>query len=74
MINLAILLMINRYFPQYDELDKDQNNQHGDFYIYPQCVELGKTRNLKTMIVTKKGISTSQGDELGRSVRVPRVP
>ena len=42
MINLAILLMINRYFSQYDELDKDQNNQHGDFNIYPQCVELGK--------------------------------
>ena len=42
MINLAILLMINRYFPQYDELDKDQNNQHGDFNIYPQCVEFGK--------------------------------
>ena len=39
---MAILLMINRYFPQYDELDKDQNNQHGDFNIYPQCVELGK--------------------------------
>ena len=39
-----------------------------------RSVELGKTRNLKTMIVTKKGISTSQGDELGRSVRVPRVP
>ena len=31
-------------------------------------------RNLKTIIVTKKGISTSQGDELGRGVRVPRVP
>ena len=42
MINLAILLMINRYFSQCDELDKDQNNQHGDFNIYPQCVELGK--------------------------------
>ena len=27
---------------QCDELDKDQNNQHGDFNIYPQCVELGK--------------------------------
>ena len=34
--------MINRYFPQYDELDKDQNNQPGDFNIYPQCVEFGK--------------------------------
>ena len=81
MINLAILLMINRYFSQYDELDKDQNNQHGDFNIYPQCVQLGKMmrmkiqrRNLKTIIVIKKGISTSQGDELGRGVRVPGVP
>ena len=31
-------------------------------------------RNLKTIIVKKKGISTSQGDELGRGVRVPGVP
>ena len=73
--------MINRYFSQYDELDKDQNNQHGDFNIYPQCVELGKDdededskKELEDNYCEKKGISTSQGDELGRSVRVPRVP
>ena len=66
---------------QCDELDKDQNNQHGDFNIYPQCVELGKDdgdedskKELEDNYCEKKGISTSQGDELGRSVRVPGVP
>ena len=62
MINLAILLMINRYFSQYDELDKDQNNQHGDFNIYPQCVELGKDDEDK---YSKKELEDNYCDKKG---------
>ena len=66
---------------QCDELDKDQNNQHGDFNIYPQCVQLGKMmrmkiqrRNLKTIIVKRRASPHHRVMSLGGACEFREFP